>query len=78
MYDPNRRHKPRPRRCGWRTSGVRGSGTGARPSSVAFVQFWQHTGQVMIIFIAGLQAIPKELYEAARMEARIAGRPSGT
>jgi len=28
----------------------------------------------MIIFIAGLQAIPKELYEAARMEARIAGR----
>ena len=36
--------------------------------SLAFVQFWQHTGQVMIIFIAGLQAIPKELYEAARME----------
>ena len=36
--------------------------------SLAFVQFWQHTGQVMIIFIAGLQAIPRELYEAARVE----------
>src|SRR5699024_4034020 len=33
--------------------------------SIAFVQIWFHTGQVMIIFIAGLQNIPKELYEAA-------------
>jgi len=36
--------------------------------SLAFVQFWQHTGQVMIIFVAGLQAIPRELYEAAELE----------
>lgn len=33
--------------------------------SLAFVQIWFHTGQVMIIFIAGLQNVPKELYEAA-------------
>jgi len=47
---------------GWRTSGVRGSGDrGTAIFSLAFVQFWQHTGQVMIIFIAGLQAIPKAL-----------------
>lgn len=36
--------------------------------SLAFIQFWQHTGQVMIIFIAGLQAIPRDLYEAAWLE----------
>jgi raffinose/stachyose/melibiose transport system permease protein len=36
--------------------------------SLSFVQFWQHTGQVMIIFIAGLQAIPRDLYEAAKVE----------
>lgn len=33
--------------------------------SVSFVQVWFHTGQVMVIFIAGLQNVPKELYEAA-------------
>jgi raffinose/stachyose/melibiose transport system permease protein len=36
--------------------------------SLAVVQFWQHTGQVMIIFIAGLQSIPRELYEAAAVD----------
>ncbi|HEX7063834.1 MAG TPA: sugar ABC transporter permease [Bacillales bacterium] len=36
--------------------------------SIAFVQFWMHTGQVMVIFIAGLHSIPKELYEAADIE----------
>ena len=36
--------------------------------SIAFVQVWFHTGQVMIIFIAGLQSVPKELYEAARID----------
>jgi raffinose/stachyose/melibiose transport system permease protein len=36
--------------------------------SLATVQFWQHTGQVMIIFIAGLQAIPKDYYEVASLE----------
>lgn len=37
-------------------------------NSLAVVQFWQHTGQVMIIFVAGLQAIPRELHEAASVE----------
>jgi raffinose/stachyose/melibiose transport system permease protein len=36
--------------------------------SLAVIQFWQHTGQVMIVFIAGLQAIPRELVEAASVE----------
>jgi raffinose/stachyose/melibiose transport system permease protein len=36
--------------------------------SLALVQFWAHTGQVLIIFVAGLQAIPKELYEAISLE----------
>ncbi len=36
--------------------------------SLAFVQFWAHTGQMLIIFVAGLHAIPKELYEAASIE----------
>lgn len=36
--------------------------------SLAVVQFWQHTGQVMIVFVAGLQAIPVELNEAASVE----------
>jgi raffinose/stachyose/melibiose transport system permease protein len=36
--------------------------------SVAFVQIWAHTGQMMVIFIAGLQAIPEDLYEVARIE----------
>jgi len=36
--------------------------------SLAFVQVWAHAGQVMIIFIAGLHAIPKSLYEVARIE----------
>lgn len=36
--------------------------------SIALVQIWAHTGQVMVIFIAGLQAVPKEIYEAARID----------
>lgn len=36
--------------------------------SIAFVQVWAHTGQVMVIFIAGLQSIPQSLYEVARIE----------
>lgn len=36
--------------------------------SIAFVQFWMHTGQVLIIFVAGLQGIPRDLYEAADIE----------
>jgi len=36
--------------------------------SVAFAQVWAHTGQLMIIFIAGLQAIPADLFEVAAIE----------
>ena len=36
--------------------------------SIAIAQVWAHTGQVMIIFIAGLQSIPQSLYEVARIE----------
>lgn len=36
--------------------------------SLAFIQFWMHTGQVMLLYIVGLQAIPKDLYEVGDIE----------
>ena len=35
---------------------------------VALTQVWAHTGQLMVIFIAGLQQIPAELYESASLD----------
>lgn len=35
---------------------------------VAFVQIWANMGITMIIFIAGLQTIPEEMYEAAQID----------
>ncbi|BCW81717.1 sugar ABC transporter permease [Arthrobacter sp. NicSoilC5] len=35
---------------------------------VAITQVWFHSGQMMVVYIAGLQAIPRELYEAAEMD----------
>lgn len=35
---------------------------------VALCQVWAHTGQLMVIFIAGLQQIPEELYESADLD----------
>ena len=35
--------------------------------SIAFVNSWQWAGYSMIIYIAGLNAIPRDLYEAAEM-----------
>ncbi|MCU0507769.1 MAG: sugar ABC transporter permease [Anaerolineae bacterium] len=35
---------------------------------VMFVQIWANMGITMMIFIAGLQTIPTELYEAARID----------
>jgi raffinose/stachyose/melibiose transport system permease protein len=35
---------------------------------VALTQVWFHAGQMMVIFIAGLQAVPIDLYEAAEMD----------
>ncbi|MBT2692566.1 sugar ABC transporter permease [Bacillus sp. ISL-55] len=36
--------------------------------SIAVVQVWMHTGQMLIIFVAGLQNIPEDLYEVAKIE----------
>jgi raffinose/stachyose/melibiose transport system permease protein len=35
---------------------------------VALTQVWAHAGQLMVIFIAGLQQIPQEFYEAAELD----------
>lgn len=35
---------------------------------VVLVQIWANMGMTMVIFIAGLQTIPEELYEAARID----------
>lgn len=35
---------------------------------VAIAQCWAHIGQLMVIYVAGLQAIPAELYEAADVD----------
>ena len=36
--------------------------------SVIATQIWQWTGWAMVIFLANLQSVPDELYEAARMD----------
>lgn len=35
---------------------------------LAIVQVWFHAGQLMVVYIAGLQGIPAELYEAAEID----------
>lgn len=35
---------------------------------VALVQIWFHAGQLMVVFIAGLQLVPRDLYEAAEVD----------
>ena len=35
---------------------------------VALTQVWFHVGQMMIIYVAGLQQIPQELYESAQLD----------
>lgn len=35
---------------------------------VAMTQIWFHTGQLMTVYIAGLQQIPQELFEAVRVD----------
>jgi len=41
---------------------------------VVFVYTWSHLGFYMLILLAGLQAIPRDLYEAAEMDATPAWR----
>ena len=52
--------------------GTRSEFLGGRPSEaflwVIVVQIWANMGITMVIFIAGLQTIPEELYEAARID----------
>ena len=36
--------------------------------AVIIVYVWKNVGYAMVIFLAGLQAIPRELYEAARVD----------
>ena len=36
--------------------------------SIALVEVWKQFGYAVVIYAAGLQAIPRELYEAARMD----------
>lgn len=35
---------------------------------VIFVQIWQNTGFTMMVYLAGLQSIPQELFEAAELD----------
>ncbi|MFJ3666849.1 carbohydrate ABC transporter permease [Streptomyces sp. NPDC090106] len=35
---------------------------------LALTQVWFHAGQMMVVYIAGLQTIPRELYEAAALD----------
>ncbi|MCW8380775.1 carbohydrate ABC transporter permease [Streptomyces justiciae] len=44
-----------------------GSGTWAMPSLI-LLAVWRNLGTVMVLFIAGLQAIPTEVREAARLD----------
>jgi ABC-type sugar transport system permease subunit len=44
---------------------------------LVFVFCWSHMGFYMLILLAGLQAIPRDLYEAAKMDATSPPAPSG-
>ena len=42
--------------------------TGWALPAVALISMWRDSGYYMILFLAGLQTIPRELYEAARVD----------
>ena len=51
--------------------GLQGSFLGSDSQAiywVAIAQVWAHSGQLMVIFVAGLQQIPAELYESADLD----------
>ena len=53
----------------WGGEGVHWLTTGnLAMSSIIVVSIWTYAGYYMLIFISGLQAIPGELYEAARVD----------
>ena len=35
---------------------------------LAFISFWRYVGYTMVIYLAALQSIPREIYEAARVD----------
>ncbi len=42
--------------------------------SLAFVEVWQYTPFLILFFLAGLQSIPRELYEAAQVDGASGGQ----
>ena len=72
-----------PRQHGPRPLGIKGPDWLANPvlamPSIIAMAAWRNLGFAMVVFIAGLQAIPRSLYEAAAIDgAGKAGRRSGT
>lgn len=55
------------RTLGWQTLSFLGSPTQAMPS-IALINIWQYTGYTALLFFAGLQTIPKEIYEAGSID----------
>ncbi|MBI5563466.1 MAG: sugar ABC transporter permease [Chloroflexi bacterium] len=55
------------RSIGWQTLSFLGSPDQAMPS-IALINIWQYTGYTALLFFAGLQTIPKELYEAGAID----------
>ena len=50
---------------------LRGSFLGNPGAAIYFVavtQVWFHAGQMMVVFVAGLQQVPRELYESALVD----------
>lgn len=58
--------------------GMRSEFLGGQPSEafawVIVVQIWANMGTTMIIFLSGLQTIPSDLYEAAKIDGASSGR----
>jgi multiple sugar transport system permease protein len=50
-----------------------GSPTQAMPS-IAAINIWEYTGYTALLFFAGLQSIPKQLYEAGAIDGATEGR----
>lgn len=44
---------------------------GVVKNSLIFVNLWQYTGMGMIIFLSGMNSIPKEIHEAAEMDSAV-------
>ena len=45
--------------------------------SIVLVNVWRYSGFTALLFYAGLQAIPRSLYEAARIDGAGENRASG-